>query len=81
MEKRINKEHDENKKEELNAELESVNKVLPMKRELCLVFGRGASEEVEAGPTRLIVRDAFPTEETIRIWERNEDLVHGTIRF
>ncbi|KAF5434827.1 CRISPR-associated protein Csm3 [Candidatus Methanophagaceae archaeon] len=78
LEKRINKEHDENKKEELNAELESVKKVLPMKRDLCLVFGRGASEEVEAGPTRLIVRDAFPTEETRKIWERNEDLVHGT---
>jgi CRISPR-associated protein Csm3 len=78
LEEKINKEHDENKKEELNAELESVKKVLPMKRELCLVFGRGASEEVEAGPTRLIVRDAFPTEETRKIWERNEDLVHGT---
>jgi CRISPR-associated protein Csm3 len=78
FEKRIKKEQDGNKKEELNAELESVNKVLRMKRDLCLVFGRGASEEVEAGPTRLIVRDAFPTEETIRIWERNEDLVHGT---
>lgn len=78
LEERINKEQDGNKKEELYVEFESVKKILPMKRDLCLVFGRGASEEVDAGPTRLIVRDAFPTEETIRIWERNEDLVHGT---
>ena len=45
---------------------------------LCLIFGRGATEEVGAGPTRLIVRDAFPTEETRGEWGKNEDLVHGT---
>lgn len=45
---------------------------------ICLIFGRGATEDVEAGPTRLIVRDAFPTEETRKEWEKNEDLVHGT---
>jgi len=78
FEKRINKEQDENKKKKLRTELKSVNEVLTTKQNLCCVFGRGASEEVEAGPTRLIVRDAFPTGETIQDWKRNEDLVHGT---
>ena len=45
---------------------------------ICLIFGRGATESVEAGPTRLIVRDAVPTGETIEEWDKNEDLVHGT---
>ena len=45
---------------------------------ICLIFGRGATEDVEAGPTRLIVRDAVPTDETRKEWEKNEDLVHGT---
>lgn len=46
--------------------------------ELCIVFGRGATEEVKSGPTRLIVRDAHPTEKTRNWWDRSEDLVHGT---
>lgn len=46
--------------------------------DLCIVFGRGATEEVESGPTRLIVRDAHPTKETRDWWGRSEDLVHGT---
>ncbi|RZN39249.1 MAG: type III-A CRISPR-associated RAMP protein Csm3 [Methanosarcinales archaeon] len=45
---------------------------------LCIVFGRGATEDVKSGPTRLIVRDAHPTEGTCDWWGRNEDLVHGT---
>lgn len=78
FEEGISKERDENKKKELRAELESVKGVLREKRELCLIFGRGATENIEAGPTRLIVRDAFPTDETIEKWDKNEDLVHGT---
>jgi CRISPR-associated protein Csm3 len=46
--------------------------------DLCIVFGRGATEDVESGPTRLIVRDAHPTEGTCDWWGRNEDLIHGT---
>lgn len=38
----------------------------------CIIFGP-ASDETEvrlaAGPTRLTVRDSFPTEETVRRWE------------
>lgn len=49
-----------------------------MKRDLCILFGKGASEEAKIGPTRLIVRDAFPTQSTINEWGKNEDLVHGT---
>ncbi len=45
---------------------------------LCIVFGRGATEAVESGPTRLIVRDAHPTKKTRDGWDRSEDLVHGT---
>lgn len=45
---------------------------------LCVVFGRGASEGVDAGPTRLIVRDAFPTEGTREFWKKNKELLHGT---
>ena len=45
---------------------------------ICLIFGRGATEDVEAGPTRVIVRDAVPTDETIENWDKNEDIVHGT---
>jgi len=46
--------------------------------DLCIVFGRGATEAVKSGPTRLIVRDAHPTEKTRNWWDRSEDLVHGT---
>lgn len=45
---------------------------------LCIVFGRGATDDVKSGPTRLIVRDAHPMEGTYDWWGRNEDLVHGT---
>jgi len=46
--------------------------------DLCVTFGRGASEGVMAGPTRLIVRDAHPTEKTISMWRSKEDILHGT---
>ncbi|MFZ2071654.1 MAG: type III-A CRISPR-associated RAMP protein Csm3 [Halobacteriota archaeon] len=49
-----------------------------LKCPICLIFGRGATEEVKAGPTRLIVRDAVPIEETKEEWDKNEDLFHGT---
>jgi len=43
------------------------------------IFGIGASEAGETfNRTRLVVRDAYPTESTIKEWELNEDLVHGT---
>jgi CRISPR-associated protein Csm3 len=43
---------------------------------VCKVFGT-ASKEVEHGPTRLIIRDSFPTEETIKNWSSAEDIVQG----
>lgn len=46
--------------------------------DLCVVFGRGATENIAAGPTRLIVRDAFPTDATCQMWENAEDVVRGT---
>lgn len=46
--------------------------------DLCVTFGRGATGEIESGPTRLIVRDAFPTEETRQHWDNAEDVVRGT---
>ncbi len=46
--------------------------------DLCVTFGRGATEKISAGPTRLIVRDAFPTEKTREVWEKAEDVVRGT---
>jgi len=38
----------------------------------------GPDKEVRSGPTRLIVRDSHPTEETIERWDSNEDILHGT---
>ena len=52
----------------------------------CKIFGVSASvetkeeeikEEMRKGPTRLIVRDAFPTEETEKMWEGLEEVVGG----
>jgi len=45
---------------------------------ICLIFGRGAKEKVDSGPTRLIVRDAFPTKDTVENWDNNEGILHGT---
>jgi len=47
---------------------------------LCLIFGRSAedSEKVKLGPTRLIVRDCFPDDETKKRWEETEDIINGT---
>jgi len=50
--------------------------------DLCIAFGRGAKDAPEegdgAGPTRLIVRDAFPDDTTVKQWEDKEGVVHGT---
>lgn len=45
---------------------------------LCITFGRSADKQVESGPTRLIVRDSHPTEETKILWNNNDDILHGT---
>lgn len=45
---------------------------------LCTTFGSGADDTTKRGPTRLIVRDAKPTDKTIIMWEAHEDIVHGT---
>lgn len=44
---------------------------------VCKVFGT-ASKETDHGPTRLIVRDSFPTEATIEEWKKMESVVQGT---
>lgn len=46
--------------------------------DLCVTFGRSASNNVMSGPTRLIVRDAHPLEATRSQWGTNEDILHGT---
>jgi len=35
---------------------------------ICRIFGTSAGEEIKVGPTRLIVRDSYPTKETIEMW-------------
>lgn len=43
------------------------------------IFGVSADNNNKAlnFPTRLIVRDAFPTEESIELWNKQEDIVRG----
>lgn len=36
--------------------------------EICRIFGTADKDEA-IGPTRLIVRDAYPTDETVKIWK------------
>lgn len=47
---------------------------------LCITFGSSADKDPEnaPGPTRLIVRDARPDEETRKKWDTKEDVIHGT---
>lgn len=45
---------------------------------LCIAFGRSADKEVKSGPTRLVVRDSYPTPETVEIWDNKDDVLHGT---
>lgn len=43
------------------------------------IFGLSADEDRGLKyPTRIIVRDSFPTEESIELWEENEDIVRGS---
>ncbi len=46
--------------------------------DLCTTFGRGATDKIKSGPTRLIVRDAYPTEETTLSWKDKDGIAHGT---
>jgi len=50
--------------------------------DLCIAFGRGAKDAPKdgegTGPTRLIVRDAFPDDHTRKQWDEKEGIVHGT---
>lgn len=48
-----------------NCEEEEKAKSCPV----CRVFGLSADKDIKIGPTRLIVRDAYPTEETTNMWE------------
>ncbi len=47
-----------------------------------IVFGVGASEskgnENLFVRTRILVRDSYPSTNTLKIWENNEDILHGT---
>lgn len=36
---------------------------------VCRIFGTSAGEEIMVGPTRLIVRDSYPTGPTINMWK------------
>lgn len=41
------------------------------------IFG-GAADKITIGfPTRIIVRDSFPTDETIKLWERYDNVING----
>lgn len=42
------------------------------------LFGISASESGEKYPTRTIVRDSYPTEETLKLWESSEEIFKGT---
>ena len=47
----------------------------------CKIFGVSAddnrAEGKQSGPTRLIVRDSFPTLETLQKWDENEEVIRG----
>lgn len=42
------------------------------------IFGSAADNSKLEFPTRIIVRDAFPTDETKELWKSQEDIVKGT---
>lgn len=37
---------------------------------VCRIFGSSAAEERKCGPTRLLVRDAYPDDTTIGLWDK-----------
>ncbi|MCG2828254.1 type III-A CRISPR-associated RAMP protein Csm3 [Methanothermobacter sp. K4] len=45
--------------------------------DVCRVFGSAADNTSVSGPTRIIVRDSFPTEETMEMWRKSTDVVEG----
>lgn len=45
--------------------------------DVCRVFGSAADKTSKLGPTRIIVRDSFPTEETLKMWDESSDVVEG----
>lgn len=48
---------------------------------VCRVFGTSANVEVKNGPTRISVRDAHPTDETIEMWRQmNTDLPYTELK-
>ncbi len=44
---------------------------------ICTIFGT-ASKDIDHGPTRLIIRDSFPTMGTIEEWKGIESIARGT---
>ena len=45
---------------------------------ICKLFGRGADDKKQGDNlNRLIVRDAYPTKETVENWEEKEDIIEG----
>ena len=49
--------------------------------EVCRPFGASAAEERKCGPTRLLVRDAYPDEATVEMWGKlNSDLPDAEIK-
>ncbi len=37
---------------------------------VCRIFGSSAAEERKCGPTRLLMRDAYPDKDTIKLWDK-----------
>jgi len=66
--KRFQQERNKEKEEEKKKEIEKRLKELIDKCEICLIFGTSAATS-GTQPTRLTVRDAFPTEATINQWK------------
>ena len=46
--------------------------------DLCVTFGRSASDNVKSGPTRIVVRDSYPDKKTLDVWGSKDDVLHGT---
>lgn len=44
---------------------------------ICILFGRSSDKATDFNRGRLIVRDAYPTEDTVKQWETQEDVIEG----
>ena len=42
------------------------------------LFGMSASKNGKKYPTRIIVRDAYPTKSTVYLWENSDEIIKGT---